>query len=169
MAMPPKARGRRSRLLRPGQTADDRLLVIRATPADVDGAVDEMVEDAALSARQYVIEATPGTREVLYGVSVFARRPGVDIGVVVERFTGAAAYLEVAVGALRAVGFEIHPTGTNPDHFDIQLIGGHHDSDPEVPAVDVRRAATRVLATGDPLHPNPAYIGETGESPQEDR
>lgn len=119
MAMPPKARGRRSRLLRAGETPDDRLLVIRATPADSDGAADEMVEDAVLSARQYVIEARPGVREVLYGLSVFARRPGVDISVVVERFTGAAAYLEVAVEALRAVGFEIHPTGKNPDHFDV--------------------------------------------------
>lgn len=167
--MPPKARGRKSRLLRPGETPDDRLLVIRATPANADGAADEIVEDAVLSARQYVIEATPGIREVLYGISVFARRPGVDIGVVVERFTGAAAYFEVAVGALRAVGFEIHPTGTNPDHYDIQLISGMHERDPEVPGNDVRRAATGVLGAGDPLQPNPAYIDETGESWQEDR
>ena len=167
--MPPTARGRKSRLLRSGDTPDDLLLVIRATPADHEGAVDEMVEDAELSARQYVVEAVSGSREVLYGVSVFARRSGVDVASVVDRFTGAPTYLEVAVGKVRAAGFAVYPTGTNPDHFDIQLMSGADEQDPAAVRSDLEEAAARVLAVGGPLRPNPAYAGRTAESRQEDR
>lgn len=105
MAAPPSSRGRKSRLVRVGEATPDLLLVIRATPADREDAVVEMVEGAELSARQDVVEAATGSREVLYGVSVFARRPGVDVAAVVDRFIGAPAYFEVAIGALRAAGF----------------------------------------------------------------
>lgn len=64
-------------------------------------------EDAELSGRQYVVEVDPGSRQVLYGVSVFAHRSGVDVAVVVDRFTGAPSYLEVAVGDLRVAGFAV--------------------------------------------------------------
>ncbi len=168
-ATPPRARGRKSRLLRPGETLHDLLLVIRATPADRDRAVVAMVEDAELSARQYVVEPVTGSREVLYGVSVFARRPGVEVAAVLDRFTGAPAYLEVAVGVLRGAGFEVYPTGTNVDHFDVQLIAGLHEGGPEASATHLQQAARRVLAAGGPLKPKPAYAGETAESPQEDR
>lgn len=169
MAMPPSARGRKSRLVRAGETPHDLLLVIRATPADREAAVDEMVEDAELSARQYVVEAVSGSREVLYGVSVFARRPGVGIAAVLDRFTGAPAYLEVAAGVLRGAGFEVYPTGTNADHFDVQLIGGVREDDPAASSSDLHQAAVQVLAVGGSLKPNPAYAGETAESQQEDR
>lgn len=128
-----------------------------------------MVEDAELSACQYVVETASGSREVLYGLSVFARRSGVQVAAVFDRFTGAPAYLEVAIGALRAAGFEVYPTGTNADHFDIQLIGGVHEHDPAPSRSDLQEAAARVLAVGGPLRPNPAYAGGTPESRQEDR
>lgn len=169
MAMPPSSRGRKSRLVRSSEPPPDLLLVIRATPADRADAVAEMVEDAELSARQYVVEAVTGTREVLHGVSVFARRPGVDVVTVVDRFIGAPAYFEVAIGALRAAGFEIYATGTNADHFDIQLIGGIHPDDPSASSGAVQEAAARVLAVGGSLQPNPAYAGKSAQSRQEDR
>ncbi len=144
------------------------MLVIRATPADRDGAVAEMVEDAELSGRQYVIEATLGSREVLYGVSVFARRPGVDAISILDRFPGAPAYLEVEVRALRTAGFEVHPTGMNTDHFDIQLIAGSLEDGREASTAELEAAATRVLGVAGRLQPNSAYAGGTA-APQEDR
>jgi hypothetical protein len=158
-----------SRLVRAGETPHDLLLVIRAKPADRDRFVAAMVEDAELSARQYVVERMTGSRNVLYGVSVFARRPGVDVAAVLDRFTGAPSYLEVAVGVLRGAGFEVYPTGTNADHFDVQLLGGLHEDDPAASYLGLEQAALRVLAVGGPLKPKPAYAGETAESPQEDR
>lgn len=169
MAIPPRARGRKNRLVRAGETPHDLLLVIRATPADRDGAVAEMVEDAQLSARQYVVEAASGSREVLHGVSVFARRPGVAVASVLDRFTGAPAYVEVAIGTLRAAGFEIYPTGANIDHFDIQLIGDVDEDDPATASSDLQVAAARMLAAGGPLRANPAYAGGAAETHREDQ
>ncbi|MGI8807327.1 MAG: hypothetical protein ACR2KK_05725 [Acidimicrobiales bacterium] len=168
MAMPPSARGRKKRLVRVGETPHDLLLVIRATPADRE-AVIEMVEDAELSARQYVVEAATGTLEVLYGVSVFARRSGVEVASVVDRFTGAPSYIEVAVGTLRAAGFAVYPTGTNVEHFDIQLIGRVQVDDSAASNSDLEDAAACLLNVGGPLRPNPAYAGGTAASRQEDR
>ncbi|HUP71343.1 MAG TPA: hypothetical protein VM142_16240 [Acidimicrobiales bacterium] len=167
--MPPSARGRKSRLLRTDEPPHDLLVVIRATPADREAAIDEMVEDAELSSRQYVVEAIPKAREVLYGVSVFARRPGDDVAAVIDRFTGAPAFIEITIGALRASDFEALPTGANVDHFDIQLIAGIREQDPPAKTDSLRQAAARVLAAGGPLRPNPAYAGGTAESPREDR
>lgn len=167
--MPPSARGRKSRLVRAGEVPNDLLVVIRATPADREAAIDDMVEDADLSSRQYIVEVTPEDRELLYGVSVFARRPGVEVGTVIDRFTGAPAYMEVPVGMLRAAGFAVLPTGANVDHYDIQLVAGVHEDDPTPATGDLREAAARVLAAGSPLLPNPAYAGGTAESRQEDR
>ena len=169
MTAPPSARGRKSRLVRAGEEPPDVLVVIRAAPADREAAVDAMVEDAELSARQYVAEAVLGSREVLYGVSMFARRPGVEVAAVLDRFTGAPAYLEVAVGDLRGAGLGVYATGANPDHFDVQLIGGLREGDPAASAADLRDAAVRVLTVGGSLKPNPAYAGDTAESSQEDR
>lgn len=166
---PPSARGRKSRLLRADDPPNDLLVVIRATPADRELAIDEMIEDAELSSCQYVVEAIPGARELLYGVSVFARRPGVDVAAVINRFSGAPAFIEVSIGAVRAAGFVVLPTGSNFDHFDIQLVGGIREQDPPAVSGILRHAAARVLAAGGPLRPNPAYSGGTAESPQEDR
>lgn len=99
---------------------------------------------------------------------MFARRPGVDLATVLERFSGAAAYVEAAVGALRAAGFEIYPTGSNVDHFDIQLIGGLGEADPIASKDDLREAAARLLTAFGPARPNPAYSGGTAGSKQED-
>lgn len=167
--MPPSARGRKSRLLRADEPPNDLLVVIRATPADRELAIDEMVEDAELSSYQFVVEAVPGARELLYGVSVLARPPGVDVSAVIDRFSGAPAYIEATVGALRAAGFAVLPTGANLDHFDIQLVDGIREQDAPSGTEILRHAAARVLAAGGPLRPNPAYSGGTAESPQEDR
>lgn len=156
MAMPPSARGRKNRLVREGESPHDLVLVVRATPADREGAIAAMVEDAGLSAGQYMVETAPGSRGVLYGVSVFARGPGVDVATVVDRFIGAPTYVGVMVGALRAAGFEIYPTGSNVDHFDIQLIGGVGEGDPAASPAEVREAAGRVLAVAGSLKPKPA-------------
>lgn len=145
------------------------MLVLRATPSDRDGAVAEMVEDAELSARQYVVEAEPGSREVLYGVSAFAHPSAGGIRVVMDRFAGAPAYVEITIGVVRAAGFQVYPTGTNPDHFDIQLIGGAGEDDPPASTASIREAANRVLAVGSPLRPNPSYSGGTGDFRQEGR
>jgi len=65
--------------------------------------------------------------------------------------------------------FDVYPTGTNADHFDVQLIGGLQEDDPAASSSDLQQAAARVLAVGGSLKPKPAYAGETAESPQEDR
>lgn len=158
MAIPPKARGRKRRLVRAGETPHDLLLVVRATPADRSGAVNEIAEDAELSARQYVVEDASGITNMLFGVSVFAHRTGVAIVDVLARFVGAASYFEVTVGALRAGGFEVLPTGANVDHFDIQLLIGIEENTVSSSA-DLRGSAERLLAIVGPLKPNPAYAG----------
>ncbi len=167
MPSPPPARGRRKRLLR-GEPPHDLLVVIRAAPSDHNDAVDDIAEDAELSARNYTVETADGRREILHGVSVFARGPGVDVAVILDRFIGAPAYLEVAVGVVRAAGFEVYATGANPDHFDIQLIPRPGD-DMIASRDELRDAATRLLAVRGPLYPNPAYAGETSDPRQEDR
>lgn len=126
----------------------------------------DIVADAVRSGRLYVVADRSGRREVLFGVSVFARRPGVTAGEVLARFDAAPAYLETAVGSLREVGFEVLPTGVNPDHYDVQLVGGQGEEDLE-PLAAIRSAAERlVLAAGD-LRPNPAYAGASGRPSEE--
>lgn len=116
-----------------------------------------MAEAALLSAEVYVVEREDGFREVLYGVSVYARRPGADPDVL-ERFRTTPAYLAVPVGRLRATGFPVLPTGTHPDHFDVQLASGHGEDDPATKEVIAAAARRLVETAGDP-RPNPFYAG----------
>lgn len=136
MPVPPSPRRRKVRLVRE-EVPDDTVLVVRATPGDREQAVRSIAEDAGLSGEIYVIELVDGYREVLHGVSVFARRPGVTVSEVLARFPVAPCYLETSSGRLRAAGFPVHPTGTNPDHYDVQLVTR---SERDRPAGDTERS-----------------------------
>jgi hypothetical protein len=77
-------------------------------------------------------------------------------------------FVEAPVGAVRAAGFEVVPTGSDADHFDVQLIPGVAEPDAPPSETEVRAAATRLLdATGE-WRPNPSYAGEAGERFEED-
>jgi hypothetical protein len=152
-------------MVREGETPDDLVLVIRASPATRSECMADFVADAVRSGRLYVVADRSGRREVLFGVSVFARRPGVTPVEVLARFDAAPAYLETSVGNLREAGFEVLPTGVNPDHY-VQLVAGQREEDLE-PLAALRAAAERlVLAAGD-LRPNPAYAGGSGQLSEE--
>ena len=64
-------------MVRGDETPDDLVLVIRASPATRPECVADLVADAVRSGRLYVVADRHGRREVLFGISVFARRPGV--------------------------------------------------------------------------------------------
>ncbi len=78
MTISPSPGRRKRRLVRPEGPSDDLLLVIRAMPVSRSAAVDQMVEVAEFSARLYVLEGEGGSRELLYGISVFAHGAGLD-------------------------------------------------------------------------------------------
>jgi hypothetical protein len=126
------------------------------------GAAEDIAEAARLSGEVYVVERGDGFREVLYGVSVYARRPGADPDVL-QRFSAAPAYLATPVGLLRASGFPVLPTGTHPDHFDVQLVPGHGETDAVTDEAIMASAWLLVDAAGD-LQPNPFYAGAGDES-----
>lgn len=155
----PGPKRRKLRMLRPEEVADDRLVLIRAAPMTAAATLADITDDALASARAYSIETEPGHREQLVGVSVFARRPGVDLTALLARFDEAPAFLETTVAVLRASGFTVWPTGSNIDHFDLQLLPGLSEDD-VVSAETVRRAAGKLLSISGDLRPNPAYAGE---------
>lgn len=70
MTLPASPRRRKVRMLRPGGSADDMTLLIRATPASFDAAMLDMAEDALESAAVYEVDRPDGRRVALYGVSV---------------------------------------------------------------------------------------------------
>ncbi len=94
-------------MVQEGATPDDLAVVIRASPATRSDCVAELVADATPSGWLYVVTEASGRREVLFGVSVFARRPGVAPIEVLTRFDAAPAYLEASVGELREAGFTV--------------------------------------------------------------
>jgi hypothetical protein len=77
-------------------------------------------------------------------------------------------FVEAPVGTVRAAGFEVVPTGTDADHFDVQLIAGVVEPDAPPSEAEVRAAATRLLDTTGEWRPNPSYAGEAGERFEED-
>lgn len=159
MTPPTSPRRRKVRMLRPGGVPDDTNLLIRATPASIDEAVVDIAEDALESAAVYEVERPGGERVALYGVSVFARPPGVFPVEVLRRFASSPYYLEATVGAVRAAGFDVLPTGASTDHFDVLLIDGCPPDDPLIPLAEVRAAAERLVAVCGEAQPNPAYPG----------
>ena len=86
---------------------------------------------------------------MLYGVSVFALLPGRGVAGVLERFPNAPHYLALTVGQLRVAGFEVFPTGSNPEHFDVQLISGI-PADGPYPPVDDAAARSEVAGVDPP-------------------
>ncbi len=154
--MPPSPRRRKLRMLRDGEPPDDMTLLIRATPSSVDEAVLDISEDALDSADIYEVER-PGGRVALYGVSVFARPPGAGAGDLLRRFASSPFYLEATVSQLRTAGFEVLPTGTNPDHFDVLLVDGRSPTAPLIARVEVELAARRLVEACGEMHPNPSY------------
>lgn len=167
MTLPTGPRPRRTRLLRNEPPPDDLVLLLRATGGDIEGAIADIARDARDSASIYAVELGEGQREVLHGASVFALRSRRVIEEVLGAFAASPGYLAVSVGALRSAGFGVLPTGTNPDHFDIQLVAVTEGSD-ELPAeVDLIAAAHRVVELAGPIRPNPAYALGTGPASEE--
>ncbi len=162
MSVPPSPRRRKVRLVR-DEVPDDTMLVVRATPADREEAVRSIAEDAGLSGEVYVIELLGGSREVLYSVSVFARRPGVTTSEVLGRFPHAPCYLETSAGRLRAAGFPVYPTGANADHYDVQLVSGTRENDRPPTLNDLLQAARRLVASAGDLLSRPSYAGSGSE------
>jgi hypothetical protein len=58
---------------------------------------------------------------------------------------------------IRGVGFDVLPTGTDADHFDVQLISGVAEAEVPRSGPDVRVAANRLLDAAGPIRPNPSY------------
>lgn len=159
MTPPSSPRRRKVRMLRPEGPPDDAALLIRATPASIDEATLDIAEDAWESAAVYDVEPPSGDPVALYGVSVFARPPGASPLEVLRRFASSPYYLEATAGAVRAAGFDVLPTGANPDHFDVLLVDGRGRDDPLLPLAEVRAAAERLVAVCGEPRPNPAYPG----------
>jgi hypothetical protein len=153
------------RHVRPGDVPHDLVVVIRASPASRAGAAGDIVEAARLSSEVYVVEHEDGVREVLYGVSVYARRPEADHDVL-QRFRAAPAYLAAPVGRLRGAGFPVLPTGTHPDHFDVQLVAGQGEGD-HVTDEAIVAASWRLVDVAGDLQVNPFYAGAGDESPED--
>jgi hypothetical protein len=153
-------------MVRGGDTPDDLVLVIRACPATRQECVADLVADALRSGRLYVVADREGRPEVLFGISVFARRPGVALVEVLARFDSAPAYLEAAVGSLRGGGLDVLPTGVNPDHYDVQLVAGQREEDLE-PLTAIKAAVDRLVAAAGDLRANPAYAGASGQLSEE--
>jgi hypothetical protein len=158
----PASRGRRkTRLVRDEPPPDDTVVMLRAAGADPTRTLRNIALDARESSDTYVIERSDGRREILYGISVYAQRHGVEPGDVLARFTHAPHYVAVPVGAIRGASFDVIATGTNLDHYDIQLIPGRFDAgSPEATDEEVRAAAARFLWAAGSLTPNPAYAGD---------
>jgi hypothetical protein len=140
-------------------TPDDRAVVVRATPATREEAIDDTVESANESAKVYVVPTeTDDATEALYGVSVFEIDPG-SRNLTLTRFDTAPTYLETTVAAVRQAGIRVLPTGTDEHHFDVQLLSGRYDV-PDDPGDDLIGAATAFVDVCGPLRPNPAYAGD---------
>ena len=157
MILPPSPRRRKKRLVRIGEVPADLLVVIRAMPADRVRGVEEMMHGAILSAGAYVVERQDGVRRLLYGVSVFAQREGQDLTDVLYRFPAAPMFVAAPVGVIRRCGFEVLPTGSDPDHFDVQLIAGVNEADAPASEDEVRAAVNRLVDAAGDVRPNPSY------------
>jgi hypothetical protein len=155
----PRRPGRRKeRLVREGGVLDDDAIVVRAFPADRDHALRNLVDDATDSASTYVVVRQDGHREILYGVSVFVSDAFREEEIL-ARFPQAPVFSRMTVRNLRRAGFDLWATGSNPRHYEVQLLPGHLDGEAAVPAGDVRGAAARMLQAVGELLPNPGYAG----------
>jgi hypothetical protein len=148
-------------MVRDGGLPDDSVVVLRAAPTDRERVLRNLIDDATDSAATYVVLRPDGSREILFGVSVFALPLGRSVADALSRFRSAPGYLRATVGAFRHAGFEVWPTGANPDHYDVQLLPGHIEGLQEPTLDELREAAARLLATGGDVVSNPDYPGES--------
>jgi hypothetical protein len=157
--VPPSPRRRKVRLVRDERPPDDALVVLRAAAPDRSRTLRNAVLDATESGATYVV-ARGGRREVLYGISVFACRADGEPAQVLSAFPLSPHHLELTVGLIREAGFDVIATGTNPDHYDVQLMSGRfEDEQPEATPEELRGAVARLLWAAGDLKPNPAYAG----------
>jgi hypothetical protein len=154
----PRLGRRKERLVREGDLLDDDAVVLRAFPADRDHALRNLLDDATDSASTYVVVRQDGQREILYGVSVFASGTALEEEIL-ARFPQAPVFSRVTVRNLRRAGFDLWATGSNPRHYEVQLLPGHLDGEAAVTAAEVRGAAARMLQAAGELLPNPGYAG----------
>ncbi len=86
-----------------------------------------------------------------------------------RRFPRSPSFLRVTAGAIRHAGFDLLPTGSNPHHYDVQLLPGRVEGvDPEAGRDELRGAVLRLLLAAGEFHPNPAYAGEVHD-PEDQR
>ncbi|HUP75646.1 MAG TPA: hypothetical protein VM282_21590 [Acidimicrobiales bacterium] len=148
---------RKARLIRDEPLAGDALVVLRAAAADRSRTLRNAIADATESGLTYVIVRADGTREVLYGLSVFAQRSDRTVADTLRTFTWAPHFLRFTAGEIRAGGFELFATGANPDHYDIAVLPGRSEHDPTPTPAELLEAVDHLLAIAGQLHPNPAY------------
>jgi hypothetical protein len=126
--VPASPRRRKARLVRDEPPPDDALVVLRAAAPDRPRTLRNAALDATESGATYVVDRGDGRREVLYGISVFACRAGREPPEVLSAFALSPHYLELTVGQIREAGFDLIATGTNPDHYDVQLVAGRFEA-----------------------------------------
>jgi len=148
----------------PGAPPDDLVLLIRAAPSTIEETVLDIAETALDSADTYAVNRPDGTRVALYGVSVLARRPETDPAELLRRLAASTHYLEASVGDIRSAGFDITATGSNPDHFEVLLVGNQPEGEPLLSFDEVEESARRLVAVARDLRSNPSYAGEQKES-----
>jgi hypothetical protein len=143
-------------MLRDEPPPDDVTVLLRAGAATVAETLFDMMIDARFSAAVYDVERG-AEREALFGISVFAQRAGSRVVDVLERFPSAPTYLITTVRVLRGLDFVVLATGSNPDHYDVQLVAGVDGASVErVTDEQIATAATRLVDAAD-NRPNPAY------------
>jgi hypothetical protein len=165
MSIPPSTGRRKTRLVREEAPPHDLVVLVRAAGFDLEGTLADLVRDARYSGDTYAIDRPGGRKEVLFGVSVFAVRPGGTVAGELEKFSASPHYLAMTVGRLQAAGFEVVATGTAGNHYDIQLVSGVPGDEPP-PGVDndeLASGASALLELAGPLRANPAYTGEQPE------
>jgi hypothetical protein len=164
------AKRRKARTLREEAVVDDAVVVLRAAAAGRPRTIRNAVEDAVDSGATYVVVRSDGRREMLFGISVFAQREGREVADVLRLFPHSPSFLRLTIGDIRRAGFEVLPTGSNPDHYDVQLISGRVEGvDVDAGREELRSAAARLLLAAGDLEPNPAYAGETSDRPEDER
>lgn len=146
------------------------MVVLRAAAADRPRTLRNAVEDAVDSGATYVVVRSDGTREILYGISMFAQRGEAEVRDVLRLFPRSPLFFGLTVGEIRRAGFDVLPTGSNPDHYDVQLIAGRVEGGAaEAGREELRGAVARLLLAAGDLKPNPAYAWEASDRPEDQR
>ena len=81
-------------MVRDGAGPDDSVVVLRASPTEGERVLRNVIDDATDSAATYVVVRLDGSREVLFGISVFALQSGRSVADVLSRFRSAPGYLQ---------------------------------------------------------------------------